>query len=499
MDFNIDRRILIYASVTGFILILVSLMVLPIGIPVIEHVVSYWWADPGLQYAVGQTHKLIWYKKAGASALFVFGIFFCAWAWLKLQKKAVWAILLWAYLIFCGAAIGSQFLTVGAWQTFAIKNLDPAFENEPSMIHVIDSIDSPQAFIADMPKYSGVNGVAKGPLAPKGPGYVLLFYYLDQVGKKVLSLLGQDNSKLDIRAIALACIFTLLIGLHLIPFYYLVRVVFSEPLARVGLMIMSISPMVSYGFSKWMAWGHHLMILVSSTCLLMVCAGLKQQRWFWPVVSLVLAVVISFINWESLALLGLLIFIIALHVYKTERSALHKLPLAKISGIVIGFIAAFCLVLYFGFDFNIWTYIWNHLIIDHVLFSMRKMFVSKGIFIYMASIFTNVTGFLFFIGIALSVQLIISLNSQWKLGFQKVSIPVVLVLALISFTLLLDLSGMATETGRLWAFLYPGYALLALAEFERIADQRKVILLGLAIFILQGLQVLVIRSVFFSV
>lgn len=499
MHFNLDRRLLVYVSITGLILILVGLMVLPVGIPFIEHVVSYWWADKGFQYAVGQEHKVIWYKKTAASFLFLFFVFFSAWVWTRLRGKKVAYLLLWAYFVFCASAIGSQFLAVGGWATHAQKNLEKTWDDAPGMIHVIDRIDDPRAFMADMTKYAGVDGQLKGPLALKAPAYVLLFYALDRINKRIMNVLGMESSNLAQRAALLAVAFTLLIGTYLIPFFHLSKILFNESVARAGLIVASLSPMVSYGFAQWMAWGHHFLIPISALCFLLTAAGMKREKWLWVAAGVVFSMLVGFVIWESFALSGLLLFIVFVHLYRTNKKAISKKIVLRLGLSVIGAFAMISLGLFAFLRFNIFSYLWDHLMVTHVIFSIHKMFVSRGPLILIASLFTNVFGFLFFMGVAPSVQLYHSLKADWRDRAGTKSLYSSLLVGLLIFVALLDLSGMSTETGRLWAFMLPAFLVASLSEFHRINDEQKIKVLSLVIFVLEGIQILVERSVFFSI
>jgi hypothetical protein len=92
-----------------------------------------------------------------------------------------------------------------------------------------------------------------------------------------------------------------------------------------------------------------------------------------------------------------------------------------------------------------------------------------------------------------------SLREEWKLGFMKNRPAAFIIWGGLFFILILDLSGMSSETSRLWAFLVPVFYVIAFAELDTISDTAKLRALALWLYGLQGLQVLINRSVFYSI
>lgn len=498
MTDKFDRRIFMYVCVSFVVLTLVALMVLPIGIPYFEHVISYWWAEPKFQSAVGQDHKAIWYQRSLVSMLFCLWILFGVWAWWKLLPKKSWICLSWAYFVFCATVIGSQFLVMGGWHTHAEQNLSPSWDDCPSIVRIVDGIDSPSNFMRDMVKYAGVDGRLRGPLFSKAPAYVLVFYFIDQVGRKVLSVMGLAEGDLALRAAAMACLFTMLTGLFIFPFFFTAQMLFSESAAKIGLLMVSFNPMAAYGFENWMAWSHHLLLLISSISIFLLFLGLKTKNWVWVALAIGFAISCGLVIWESFALVGLLIFFLWAYFYDKSRPvSLKEIPIFKILGGFFALILALSFGLNYFLSFNLWQYFWDYLLVGHVSFVIQKMFFSHGPLLYFLSLITNVTGFLFFLGIAVAVQLIYSIRGQWRSN--EATVTRKFFMGLLSFVILLNLSGMSTETGRLWAFLAPAFYICALSEFHGTGDDRKAWLAGLTIFCIQGLQILVERNVFFSV
>jgi hypothetical protein len=57
---------------------------------------------------------------------------------------------------------------------------------------------------------------------------------------------------------------------------------------------------------------------------------------------------------------------------------------------------------------------------------------------------------------------------------------------------------MSSETSRLWAFLVPVFYVMMFAEWDQVSDVDKLRMLALGLYGLQGLQVLINRSVYYS-
>jgi hypothetical protein len=498
---NLDRRLLIYVAVTSLVLTFVALMLLPIGLPHFEHVVSYWWADPYFKFAVGQDHKILWYRKTAFSALFTLWIFGSAWVWWKLLPRSrSWLLVFWAYIVFCATAILSQTLVLGDWTTFKEQNLADMWDACPAFVKVVAQIDSPTGFMQDMVKYAGVEGRLRGTLATKAPPFILMFYYVDQVGQALMEWTGFDTKDLGLRAIVLSSGFTALIGLFLIPMFFLFRSLFSVQVARVAVLVMSMSPLAAHGFSHLAAQGHHILIPISALALLLVTIGLTRKKLLLNLAGLAVSASVGMVVWESIAFTVLLLFINALYLYRT--GAFKKVP----RNIWLGGLGSVCalllitwLVFKVAFGLDVAAHFWHHFVELHVGVQLKRMFITNGPITYFGTLLTNPLVFLFYLGVPLIVQMYYSVKAQWSWPLPLNRIDSVIVFGTFFFVLLLDLSGISSETSRLWAFLAPPFYLAAMMEFAKIRDRGTLTAIGIALYILLGLQILIVRNVQYSI
>ncbi len=496
-----DSQLLYLVGGTFAILTLVALMILPLGLPYFEHVVGYWWADEMFKDAVGQSNKMLWYKKAAASFAFIAWIFISAAIWKGiLRTKHTWLVIGWAYCVLCFSVIGSQYLVMGGFKTLATLNLAKNDDDCPSLVKIVDGIPSAGEFLQDMPKYAGVDGKLRGSLAIKPPAYVLMFYYIDRVSKAGMGALGLDVSNLELRAVGMSIVFILLIGLFLIPMYLVLKESFSEGLARNAIMVLSMSPLIAHGFAHMFALGHHILIPVSSLSLLFFVRGRSQNMPLFIGAALLLVLAAGLVVWESVAFTGILVFTLAIALLgrgigpKLNMNVIKKFALALLGTLVVAWAA-----LYFVFGIELFQYFWDHFVVTHLFVHFKKMFVNKGPIVYFLSVFTNLICFSFFLGVPLVLVAFYACKRNLRLSWKRLELNDQLVRAILLFVLALDISGLSSETSRLWAFMAPAWYFVATRELSEVDNERNLQRIALALYILNGIEILIMRNVTYYV
>ncbi len=498
---SVDSQLLFLVSVSSVLLAFVALMLFPLGLPYFEHIVGYWWANEIFRDAVGQTQKILWYKKTAYSVLFCLWTLGTLWIWRRLLRSAREGIILaFAYTVFCLTVIGSQYLVLGGWNTHSTVNLTSEEDGSPSIITVISRIDEPREFLKDMAKYAGVNGQLKGTFAIKAPGYMMMFYYADQIGQVGIRAMGKETSDVGTRAAAVAIVFTLAIGLFLIPMFYLLKICFSVDIAKIAVLILSMNPLAAHGFANMMAVGHHILIPVSALALLCFVVGRIQRKLWLVALSFIIMALATLIVWEAAAFIGILCFAFVLAEANSARLVQwNKALVLKLLGIscILLFVSWLVFKLVFGIDMIV--YFWDHFVVTHLFVHLNKMFVNKGPIVYVLSIFTNPICFGFFLGVPLTIAALFSARRNLQSNWRRLDIVKQVGLATVFFVIALDLSGVSSETSRLWAFMAPAWYFLAFQEISHTEDRHALTRVGFVIYLICAMQVLIERNVHYSV
>ncbi|MCX5815374.1 MAG: hypothetical protein NTX75_03915 [Proteobacteria bacterium] len=496
-------RSIFYIIPTLFLLMLIALMILPIGIPVIGHVSSYWWADAVNQKFVGQVNKWFWLRKSLLTIAFLLLLAAGIFLWRKLlsSKTSTIVALAAAYLTFVGTPIFTQYLIMGDWHTLGAEALRSPWGGSPSYMNIASRIDSVSNYLAHITDYVGVDGQLLGPMMSKAPAFVLTYYGFDQAGLWAASALGL-KSTLEERSVVVAVSFLLVTGLCIFPLYFVIKQIMSRTAALIGVMIFSLNPMVSAGFTFSMAWNYQLMIPITALVIMFLFYGLDRQSWLWTSAALLIAIVSTLFNWVSLALLVFCILFMVVRFYWLTDTANRKMARQAVNvaiGLfVISVVAIF--VIRFATGLNMVIFFWEKFVIKYVVWMWTTVMCDMGGTKFLISLPTNVLEFFFWVGIPISLQFLLALTRSVKPAKQsdmKLFPGRLLVVLLVFYILLLDVSGISLETQRLWAFLAPIFIIGGLYELESIQQEKEMVSAGLILFGLQGLQVLVCKSVFF--
>ena len=505
---DFKSRLLSYIVPTFVGLVLTALMVLPVGVPIIGSITSYWWADAANQEFVGQGNKWFWYRKSiltvALLALVVAGV----WLWRRLlysRGKSAGVALLLAYMIFVAVPIGTQCLVMGDWTKMGDVTFSSGSWSGPSHMTIASRIDSVPRYLSHMTDYAGVEGQLMGLMRNKAPGFVLTYYAFDQVNLRVGRALGLGSLSLQERGILVGVDFLLVTGLCLFPLYFTAKKIFSKNIALIGVMIFSLTPMVSFNFGDAQSWNYLLMMPETALAMLFLVHGLDKRSWLWTMMAIVVAAVGMLFNWASLALLVLCLMYMAARLrWATDdvtRKMASQAPRILIILLILS-VAAIGLI-WLATGINMIVFFWDTFVIGaflshDMLYSLAHLFTGSGIK-YLASLPASVFEFFFWCGIPISLQFILSLVRlvKSKRGASTQQIPGrLLVVVFVLFIAILALSSFTFDTRRIWAFLAPVFLIAGMYELEAIKQEKVAISAGLVLFGLQAIQVVVCRSVF---
>lgn len=504
VESDFRSRTLFYIVPTFVVLLLVALMILPVGMPVVGHISSYWWADAVNQKFVGQLNKWFWFSRSLLTVAYLIFLIAGIFMWRRLLRSGDHTViaLIVACFTFVGTPVLTQYLIMGDWQTLGTEALRSPWGGSPSYMTIASKIDSVSNYLAHMSDYAGVDGQLRGPMMSKAPAYVLTYYGFDQIGLWIGHMLGVKPLTLEQRSVMVAVGFLLVTGLCIFPLYFAIKQVLSKTAALIGVMIFSLNPMASAGFTFSMAWNHQLMFPITALVLMFLFYGLNRQSWLWTSVALLTAVAGALLNWESLALLFFCLLFMAARFYWSTDEANRKMARQAVNAgvvlLVIGLIAIVAIRLITGL--NMVVFFWEKFVIKYVVWVWATVMLDKGGVMYLISLPANVLEFFFWAGLPISLQFLLALIRSVKPEKQPDMILFsgrLLVVLLALFILLLDVSGTSLETQKLWAFLAPIFLIASLYELESLRQEKAAISAGLALFGLQGVQVLVCKSVFF--
>lgn len=501
---NICSRTLFYVIPTFVVLMLVALMVLPVGVPLIGHVSSYWWADIANQNFVGQANKWFWFRRSMLTIAFLVLLAACILLWRSLlrSRKFTAIMLIVAYFTFIGMPILGQYLIMDDWHALGAEAMRSPWGGSPSYMTIASRIDGVSSYLSNMTKYAGVEGQLRGPMMSKAPAYVLTYYGFDQAGLRLARMLRVKPPTLEQRSIMVAVGFLLVTGLCIFPLYFAIKQILSRTAALIGVMIFSVNTMASAGFTFSMTWNHDLMLPVTALALMFLFIGLNRQSWLWTLAAFLTAAIGALLNWESLALLVFCLLLMSARLYRLTGAANRRMARQAINAgivfVIVSMIAIVTIRLIAGI--NLITFLWEKFVVKYVVWIWSTVMLDKSGLMYLISLPANVLEFFFWVGVPVSLQFLLSLAKSTKPDTQKdtrLTSARSLVVLLSLFILLLDITGTSLETQKLWAFLAPILLIAGLYELDSLSKERTAIGAGLAIFALQGIQFLICKSVFF--
>lgn len=505
---DFKSRMLFYIVPAFVVLVLVSLMVLPVGVPVIGSTTGYLWNTNVNQEFIGQINKWYWHRKSILTIAFLALAVVGVWLWRKLlyshNKPTVLALFL-AYMTFVTVPLGTQYLVMGDWKKFDDVTFNYYFDNSPSYMTIATRIDNASRYLNNMPDYAGVDGQLRGPMKNKAPAFALTYYAFDQVNQSIGRVLGLGSFSLRERGFLVGLDFLLVTGLCLFPLYFVVKKIFSRTTALIGLMIFSLSPMVSFNFGGATTWNYILLMPVTAISILFLVYGLDKRSWLLTSMAIVVAAAGILFNWATVALVVLCLMYLSFRFYWATDDDTRKMA-RQIPRIVtifsIGLVITIGLI-WLATGINIALSLWDTLVIGFFLDPTVKNsivnFDAKGLAYYLLSIPAGIFEFFFWCGIPISLQFILSLirtkeSDLWE--NLNLSPSRLLVIVCILFIAILAFFGLAVDTRRLWAFLLPVFIIAGLYELEAIEQEKTAISAGLVIFVLQAIQIIICRSVF---